>query len=181
LVSAGLFCGAAGCVSGPATTTGGMQAIQIPAQQSDVVWERAVDTLNRYHFLVARESKLEGVIQTEYRAGSNLLEPWNPDSIGFQNRLESTLQSIRRRVFVTLQASQPGLVTVSVRVDKEIEDLPGLAANYEGGATFSESRPLDRDLNQVVGQTGPSRWIYMGRDPALEQALLAEICGTSRR
>jgi hypothetical protein len=36
-------------------------------------------------------------------------------------------------------------------------------------------------LNQVVGQTGPSRWIYMGRDPALEQALLAEICGTNRR
>jgi hypothetical protein len=60
-------------------------------------------------------------------------------------------------------------------VDKEIEDVPGLAANYEGGATFSESQPLNRDLSQVVGQTGPSRWIPVGRDPLLEQKILAEI------
>jgi len=166
-----------GCAMTPPPTGGQMHVIQIPNEQRDVVWERAVDTLNRYHFIIARESKLEGVIQTEYRAGSNLLEPWNPDSLGWSNRLESTMQSIRRRVFVTMQSAQPGVVTVSVRVDKEIEDLPGLAANYEGGATFSDSRPLDRDLNQVVGQSGPSRWIYKGRDPILEQSLLAEISG----
>jgi hypothetical protein len=174
-VAAALICGVVGCVSTTPAVNGVMHAVQIPAGQRDMVWERSVDTLNRYHFMVARESKLEGVIQTEYRAGSNLLEPWNPDSLGFENRLESTLQSIRRRVFVTMQSSQPGLVTVSVRVDKEIEDLPGLAANYEGGATFPDSRPLARDLNQVVGQSGPSRWIYLGRDPVLEASLLNEI------
>jgi hypothetical protein len=78
-------------------------------------------------------------------------------------------------VFVLLQSSAENTLVLSVRVDKEIEDVPGLAANYEGGATFSESQPLNRDLSQVVGQTGPSRWIPVGRDPLLEQKILAEI------
>lgn len=166
-----------GCITSGRSPAPAYNAVQISADQRDLVWEQAVDCLNRYHFVVARESKLEGVIETQYRTGANLLELWHPDSVGFENRLESTLQSIRRRVFVTMQSSQPGIVTVSVRVDKEIEDVPGLAANYEGGATFPEARPLDRDLNQVVGQTGPSRWIYLGRDADLERVLLAEISG----
>jgi hypothetical protein len=91
--------------------------------------------------------------------------------------MESTLQSIRRRVTVNMQSSGVGVTTVNVRVDKELEDLPGLAANYEGGATFSENQPLDRDLNQVVGQSGPSRWLAIGRDPLLERKLLTEIQG----
>ena len=168
----------AGCLSSPpkVPVTGG-SAVQISDDQRDSVWERAVVVLNRNHFQVARESKLEGIIETDYRGGSSLLEPWHPDSVGFQNRLESTLQSIRRRVTINLQSSGAGIMTVAVRVDKEIEDLPGLAANYEGGATFSENQPLNRDLDQVVGQSGPSRWLPVGRDPLLERKILSEIQG----
>ena len=165
-----------GCLSSPpkAPAVGG-SVIQVSADYRDSLWEHAVVVLHRYHFQVARESKLEGVIETQYRGGSNLLEPWHHDSVGLENRLESTLQSIRRRVNVSMQSSGAGLMTVSVRVDKEIEDLPGLAANYEGGATFQESQPFTRDLDQVVGQTGPSRWLSIGRDPLLERQLLGQI------
>jgi hypothetical protein len=131
--------------------------------------------LNRNHFQIARESKLEGIIETEYRGGSGLLEPWHEDSVGLSNRLESTLQTIRRRAIVLMQSSGAGTLVLTVRVDKELEDVPGIAAGYEGGATFSESQPLNRDLSQVVGQNGPSRWISVGRDPLLEQKILAEI------
>ena len=173
----GLLLNSGGCLSGPSphAPLRVQNAIQVPAEQYDVVWERAVAVLNDLHFMVARESKQEGMIATEFRAGSNLFEPWHHDSIGFGNRLESTLQSIRRRVFVSFRNASPGLVTVHVRVDREIEDLPGIAANYEGGATFSESRPLERDLNQVVGQSGPSRWIPRGTDPALESEIMRRI------
>ena len=165
-----------GCLSGPPVNHPvGSSAVQVPAQQFDVMWERTVATLNRYHFRVARESKLEGVIETDYRAGSNLFEPWHRDSVGHASRLESTLQSIRRRVVVTFENSGPDLVTVNVRVDKDIEDVPGIAANYEGGATFPESQPLQRDLDQVVGQSGPSRWISKGTDPLLEAEILRHI------
>ncbi len=159
----------------PPVSLNGPNAVQISADHRDIIWERAVRVLNKNHFQVVRESKLEGVIETEYRAGANVLEPWHPDSIGLANRLESTLQSIRRKVTVSVQSTGPGLMTVSVRVIKEIEDLPGLAANYEGGATFSESQPFRRDLSQVVGQSGPSRWLPLGRDVWLERQLITEI------
>lgn len=165
-----------GCLSPPlASPTAASPGIRLNESQRDAWWERSVRVLNSNHFQIARESKLEGVIETTWRGGSGMLEPWHGDSVGISNRLESTLQSIRRRVFVLLQSSAENTLVLSVRVDKEIEDVPGLAANYEGGATFSESQPLNRDLSQVVGQTGPSRWLPVGRDPLLEQKILAEI------
>ncbi|MEZ6041582.1 MAG: hypothetical protein R3C20_13840 [Planctomycetaceae bacterium] len=176
----GILMALASCVSSPPQMPySGASAIYVSVANRDLLWERAVSVLNYNHFLVARESKLEGVIETEFRAGANLLEPWHPDSIGFENRLESTLQSIRRRVVVTMQAAAPGQTSVSVRVDKEIEDLPGLAASYEGGATFREGQPLQRDLTQVIGQSAPSRWLPIGRDTLLEQKLLREISGAA--
>ncbi len=171
-----VFCTIAGCLSAPPMApAGGASTIQIADNQRDFLWERAVVVLNRNHFQVSRESKLEGIIETAYRGGSGLLEPWNPDSVGLSNRMESSLQSIRRKVTVSMLSAATGTTSLNVRVDKELEDVPGIAATYEGGATFSESQPLNRDLSQVVGQTGPSRWISIGRDPLLERKLLAEI------
>jgi hypothetical protein len=172
----GVFCTIAGCLSPPPMApAGGASTIQIADNQRDFLWERAVVVLNRNHFQVSRESKLEGIIETAYRGGSGLLEPWNPDSVGLSNRMESSLQSIRRKVTVSMLSAATGTTSLNVRVDKELEDVPGMAATYEGGATFSESQPLNRDLSQVVGQNGPSRWISIGRDPLLERKLLAEI------
>ena len=67
---------------------------------------------------------------------------------------------------------------VSVEAFKEREDLPGIAGNSPGAATFQESTPLQRDLNPVVGQSKPSRWIPGGRDLDLEQAILASLRGS---
>ena len=171
-----VFCLLPGCLSSPPMApAGGASTIQIADNQRDFLWERAVVVLNRNHFQVARESKLEGIIETAYRGGSGLLEPWNPDSVGLSNRMESSLQSIRRKVTVSMLSASTGTTSLNVRVDKELEDVPGIAATYEGGATFSESQPLNRDLSQVVGQNGPSRWISIGRDPLLERKILGEI------
>ena len=146
----------------------------IPIDHTEVVWERAVDVLHDYHFLVVRENKLDGTIETEYRVGSGVLEPWHHDSIGPENAWESTLQSIRRRLIVTVTPAEGGH-WVSVEALKELEDLPGLAANSPGAATFQESRPLDRNLDVVVGQTAPSGWILLGRDLPLEQDYLCRL------
>ena len=166
-----------GCLGGPTpvTTPVASSAVQIPIQRYDEMWERTISTLNRFHFLVARESKLEGIIETHYRAGANLLELWHPDSVGYANRVESTLKSVRRRVVVTFESSTRDSFILNVRVDKDIEDVPGVAANYEGGATFPESQPLERDLDQVLGQSGGSRWISKGTDPLLEAEILRHI------
>jgi len=167
----------AGCLSEirPELPHSDVSGLLFSPTSTDFYWERAVMVLNRNHFQVARESRLEGIIETQYRAGSGLLEPWHSDSVGLASRVESTLQSIRRRVTVSVQPGDNGKTLLSVRVDKELEDVPGLAANYEGGATFPESTVMSRDLSQVVGQTGESRWVSAGRDRRLEQQLISEI------
>ncbi|MFK7818005.1 MAG: hypothetical protein AB8G99_04765 [Planctomycetaceae bacterium] len=139
------------------------------------VWERIVDVLHDYKFTIARENRLEGVIETDYKPGASVLEPWHRDSVDPAQRWESTFQSIRRRVVVTLQPASDGGNFVNVRVDKEIEDIPGLAANSTGAATFGENSALDRNLDRVVGQASSSTWLPRGRDFALENVLNGAI------
>jgi hypothetical protein len=163
-----------GCRTPSIGTLAVSNPVFVPIEQHVVVWDRAVDVLHDFHFLVVRENRLDGTIETEYRVGSGVLEPWHHDSVGLENRLESTLQSIRRRMIVTVTPA-PGGHWVSVEALKELEDLPGLAANSPGAATFQESRPLQRDLDVVVGQTAPSGWILLGRDVLLEQDYLCRL------
>ncbi len=148
----------------------------IQATNEDAVWERTADVLHEFHFNIARENRVARVMETAPRVGSSLLEPWNQDSVGLDSRLESTLQSIRRTVIVTfIPGDAPGTFLVSVQALKEKEDLRGIGANSMGAATFSESTPLDRGLDPVAGQSAASEWIPLGRDAALEQAILERL------
>ncbi len=146
----------------------------IPTHNEDVAWEQIVDVLHEYHFEIERENRQARTIETKYRVGSGVLEPWHGDSVGWRNRVESTLQSIRRKVIVTLSPCPQGYA-VQVVALKELEDLDAIAANSPGGATFQESTPLERDLSQVVGQSRPSGWIPQGRDLDLERGVLAQL------
>ncbi len=148
--------------------------IFVPSNSHEAVWERTVDVLHDYPFQIAHENKLDGVIETKYKVGSNLLEPWHKETIGFENRFESTLQTLRRRVFINITPVDGGYL-VGVEAHKELEDLVGVAAGSAGGATFHESTPLQRELNLVVGQSTPSGWIPQGRDLSLEQDVLNRI------
>jgi hypothetical protein len=150
------------------------QPLFVSSANQDAVWERTVDVLHEYPFYIRREDRLDGVIETEYKTGSNLFEPWHKDSVGHYQKLESTLQSIRRRVVVNITPVEGGYF-IMVEAYKELEDLVGLAANSAGGATFQESTPLQRDLNLVVGQTTPSGWISQGRDFELEQDMMQRL------
>lgn len=150
--------------------------LSVTAVNEDQLWERTIDVLHDYHFRIERENRIARVIETAPRVGSGVLEPWNNDSVGLDSRMESTLQSIRRTVIVTMiPAETPGGFHIAVQVLKEKEDVAGLTANSPGAATFLESAPLTRDLDPVLGQSGPSTWIPLGRDMALEQSLLRSL------
>lgn len=172
-------CTAGGCSMWNAPGPAGQPVVAsepvfVAGNDMEPVWERVVDVLHGYQFEIARQNKLDGVIETKYKVGAGLTEPWHRDSVGFRNRLESTLQSIRRRVFVHVTPANGGYL-VSVVAYKELENLVGLAANSAGGATFQENAPLQRDLNVVVGQTAPSGWVSHGRDLALERDMTARL------
>ncbi len=164
-----------GCASGRPPLAS--NPIFVPATNEDAVWERTVDVVHDY-FDIARENRIvasqPGVIETTYRIGAGLLEPWHRDSHGLDNRIQSTLQSIRRKAIVNVAPAQGGYL-IGVDVFKEIEDVPGGANTTAGGATFHQANPLRRDLDLVVGQSAPSGWIALGRDEVLEGEMLRRL------
>lgn len=143
----------------------------VPANNPDVLWERTVDVLHDYPFDIVRESKLDGAIETDYKVGSGVLEPWHGESIGCEERLESTLQSIRRKVRVTLIPQEGGYL-VGVETIKELEDAAGPVPT---GAPFAQTTPPQRDVVLVGPEAAPVGWIPLGRDLLLEQDLLARL------
>lgn len=145
----------------------------VSADNQEAVWERTVTVVHHY-FDIARENKLDGVIETRPKVGASLLEPWHHDSVGLGNRLESSLQSIRRRGFVNITPTNGGYL-VGLEVFKELEDQPGITPQTPGGGTFQQNLPLRRDLNLISGQAPPAGWIVLGRDERLEREMLVKL------
>lgn len=147
--------------------------IFIANQDQEQVWERVVDVVHEY-FEIARENRLDGIIETKPLVAAGVLEPWHRDSVGLHNRLEGSLQSIRRRGLVNVTPAQGGYF-VSVEIFKEQEDVVTSPDKSAGNSTFQENRPLQRDLSLVVGDGAPEGWIALGHDPALEARMLRQI------
>lgn len=167
-----LLLAAPGCAHhAPATGAVVTNPFFVPATNHDVLWERTVDVLHEYAFYLVRENKLDGVIETDYKVGSGILEPWQKESIGCEERLESTLQSIRRKVLVTLTPQEGGYL-VGVEAIKELEDAAGPVPT---GAPFAQSTPFDPAAILVGPQAAPIGWIPLGRDFLLEQDMLQRL------
>ncbi len=146
----------------------------VPSEDFDLVWNRSVAQVNR-HFPIASENRLAGTIRTESEMTGTLIEPWTGDAATFRDRLEATLQTIRRFAVVHVEPGPTGGYLVKVEVFKELEDLAKPASQPAGRAAYYNDFPVNR-TRQVVGtvQT-PLGFIPKGRDTALEQIILRQI------
>lgn len=154
----------------------------VPVTNEELAWEQIVSVVDDY-FRVERESRVqtvghvvtEGRIDTFPQVGATWLEPHRPDSAGWDNRWESTFQTIRRQAVVRVIPQQGGYLIDAV-VNKELEDLPRPENSTAGAATFRNDNSLPSRLNEVVDRTRFSKhWIPLGRDTRVEQQMLAEI------
>ena len=110
---------------------------------NELVWEGVEDVVSQY-FRIEREDPVrclggtltEGRIDTFPKPGATLLEPWDHDSADSYERLESTLQSIRRYAVVKIIPAQNGGFWVDVAVYKELEDVRRPEHATAGSATF---------------------------------------------
>jgi len=180
-----------GLVAGPGTKN----AVVIPPLDAEMVWRQMVDVADDF-FKVQAEQRVvfsngvpaEGRIDTYPQTGATILEPWRGDSVGFRERLEATLQSIRRRATLRLIPDPAGWRIETV-VLKELENLPRPMRATTGGASFRNDDSLYRygtplpTLGQQVGDqprpvanpTPNLGWIPLGRDPLLEQKMLSRL------
>jgi hypothetical protein len=155
----------------PAVTT---NPLSVPSADFETVWMACVTTVDDY-FDIASENRLQRKIVTEPRIGATLFEPWAGDSVGFYERLESSLQTIRRFTIVTVNPTGTGTFAVKVEVYKELEDMVRPERQQAGRAVFDNEYPVNRAREIVGPQPLPIGWIPRGRDAKLEQEILARI------
>jgi hypothetical protein len=146
----------------------------VPAADFETTWGVAVKVVDEY-FDIAEEDRLSRKIVTQPKLGATLLEPWYGDSVGFNERLESTLQSIRRFAIVNVDPAPGGGYAVRVEVRKQLEDLAKPDRQTGGRAVFSNEFPVNRSRDIVGPVPIPLGWIDRGRDFQLEQAILRRI------
>jgi hypothetical protein len=171
-----------GLPAAPEVVAGPGNPIFVPATDDQLTWEQIADVVSDY-FTIAREQQVrrsgeawsEGRIETTYQGGASWLEPFRKDSVGAFNKWESTFQTIRRSAVVRVIPDANGYL-VEVVVQKEIEDLPHPERASASVAAFPNDSSLPTARSGDVSRTLSSpRWLPLGRDPALEAKMLADI------
>ncbi len=153
----------------------------VPSCDHEFVWETIADVVDDY-FKIEKEQPVrlvgqiptDGLLTTYPEVGSTILEPWRRDSVGRRDKIECTLQSIRRQAEVRVIPGRQGYM-VEVIVYKELEDVRTSDFTSAGDATFRYDSSLTRVVDSLAERDPNQGWIDRGRDPALEQRILSEI------
>ena len=148
--------------------------LPVPMGDFDVVWNKTVAEVNK-HFPIASENRLARTIRTDSEMTGTLIEPWTPDAVTFRDRLEATLQTIRKFAVVHVDPAPAGGYLIKVEVNKELEDLSKPISQPAGRAAFYNDFPVNRTREVVGTIPTPLGWIWIGRDTNLEQCILAGI------
>jgi hypothetical protein len=159
--------------------------IFIPIADPQCAWETIVDTVDDY-FRIEREEPVriagnlptEGTITTFPEVSATVFEPWRHDTVDPDQRVENTLQTMRRRAVLHVTPAQGGCM-VDVAVFKELESLVPPEHATAGAATFRYDSTLTGVINPIVGQPAMEGWIGRGRDASMEQYLIANLLSRS--
>jgi hypothetical protein len=177
-----------GYVPAPAVTAAPVayaNPIYIPIADPQCAWETIVDVVDDY-FRIEREEPVrvagnvptEGTITTFAEVSPTIFEPWRHDTVDPDQRVENTLQTMRRRAVLHVTPAQGGCM-VDVAVFKELEHLVPPEHATAGAATFRYDSTLTGIVNPIVAQPATEGWIGRGRDASMEQHLIAHLLSRS--
>jgi len=146
----------------------------VPSADFESVWSKTVAVVDKY-FDIESENRLARTIKTQPQMGATILEPWALDSATVEDRFEASLQTLRRVAIIHVDPAPTGGLLVKVEVHKFLEDMAKPDKQAAGRAVFTNDFPVNRTREIVGPVPAPLGWINRGRDPNLEQAILAGI------
>jgi len=188
-ISIALICMLAGCAAPnrwalPTEQQGSVvfgNPLFVPATDPEYVWETVVDVVDDYFRIeheqpvrVVENTLTEGRLETFPEPGATVFEPWRRDSANAYERLESTLQSTRRRAVVRVIPAQGGY-WIDIAAFKELENAAAPMNATAGSTTFRYETSLNRVTDPIAEQEINIGWIPQGRDPVLEQRMLGQV------
>ncbi|MDZ7616456.1 MAG: hypothetical protein U1E05_05585 [Patescibacteria group bacterium] len=147
-----------------------------------LLWETVADVVDDYfpEFQYEEPVRLigdtltEGRLETYPQGSPTLMEPWRRDGVGAYEKLENTLQSMRRFAVVRVIPAQGGFL-VDVAVYKELEDVRKPAHATAGAATLRYDDSIERVVDPVTDIPVHRGWIPKGRDHLVEQTILGHL------
>jgi len=159
--------------------------IFIPIADHQCAWEQVVDVVDDY-FRIDHEEPVrlvgnmvtEGNLTTLPEVSPTIFEPWRYDTVDPEQRVENTLQSMRRRAVVRVIPAQGGHL-VEVQVFKDLEDVIRPENATAGSATFRYDSTLTGVTDPIGGQQITKGWIPRGRDTSLEQYMIGDLLSRS--
>jgi hypothetical protein len=166
--------------------TGYSNPIFIPVGDPQCAWETVVDVVDDYFRIeheepvrVSGTTSSDGNLTTYPSVSPTILEPWRHDTVDSEQRMENTLQTMRRWASVHVTPAQGGYM-VEVSVFKELEDMVAPEHSSAGKATFRYDSTLTGVINPIGGDRTGDGWISRGRDATMEQQIIAHLlsrCG----
>ena len=146
----------------------------LPGHDAEAVEATARRVLTELRFEIEYPEASEGRLETDYQTGASWFEFWREDTVGAEQRAESSLHTVRRRARVSVTPTESGS-EVSVQVVKERFGTPGTGPGSVGEAysIYSPTRvSLWRDDPM---RSSSAAWIERGRDDLLEQRILERV------
>jgi hypothetical protein len=146
-------------------------------------WETLVDVVDDY-FPIEHEEPVrligntptKGSLTTVPQVSPTVFEPWRHDAGDHDQRVENTLQTMRRRAAVRVDpAPEGGGYWVEIVVAKELENCVKPEHATAGAATLRYDSTLTGIVNPVTGESIHENWIDKGRDVALEQKMIGHL------
>jgi hypothetical protein len=138
------------------------------------LFARVLDVVDDY-FEIAYSNRYDGRVETYPKIAPGVGQPWKPGSPDCYQRLLASFQTIRLRAVVVISPAAAGGYFIDVKVYRELEDLARPTRATAGGAAFRSEPTLERQFEVIEPDLLDVNWIPVGRDTALEQALLDRL------
>lgn len=159
----------------------------VPVADREFLWNTLVDVIDD-SYTIDKEERVRlvfdpqtgqntlttGQIVTHYEISAGWLEPWRTDTVTFYDKLESSLQSMRRQAKVYVTAADGGFM-VEVNVFKDLEDVQRPMYSPASAGTLRYDTSQRHTKNTVTAQPFVSGWIAEGRDTAAEQYIINQL------
>jgi hypothetical protein len=143
----------------------------------DALWDGAVRGIKAHWFVIDRADYREGLLTTNPLISRQWFEPWRNDVVDGYDLLLSSLSTVRRTVHISIRRLPDGDFELTPKVLVERHAIPErrITSVTEYQDVFAVDRPLQVEETEAGTKVVTDYWYAIGRDTALEAALIKEI------
>lgn len=156
----------------------------IHSSNYDRIFDATLEVLRANHFVVDRADRRFGVVTTEMRVASSVLEPWHNDNTTSEDIWNSTLNMRRRAARVRLSprtSEEHSDYQLYVEVTCQTRHVPPRELNTAAMGVI-HSRAVNKRSYPLRTEAGleEAYWIESGVDERLAARLIQQILDTAR-